>query len=123
MKAPIFAPPEFWEMPEEERALLGCGPGRVGDYLVPDSFFGLSIRIACQVHDFMYRTGQSITDKARADRVFMNNTMRIVNAAGGILRWPRKVLALFYYKMVDLYGGLSFWDGKNEGNEEKEVEV
>jgi len=44
----LIAPAAFWAMPEAEinAKYEGCGPGRVGDWMVPDSFWGLSVRVA-----------------------------------------------------------------------------
>ncbi len=44
----ILADNSFWAVPEDERnrRWKGCGPGTLGDKLVPDSMWGLSVRIA-----------------------------------------------------------------------------
>ena len=123
----LYAPPDYWTFPA--RALNeianGCGAGKLGDLLVPDTVYGLSIRPACRVHDFMYHFGADLEDKEEADRVFMNNMIRIVNAAGGFrwLRWLRLRRCRKYYFAVACLGGPAFWRGKNSQASEKEVEV
>ena len=76
---PLYAPKEFWEM--NEKAILeatgGCGPGLYGDYFVPDTVWGLSIKRACRIHDFMYSELCNATQE-EADRLFLDNMRRIV---------------------------------------------
>ena len=45
----LFAPAAFWRTPEKALKAIanGCGPGKVGDYLVSDRLFGLDIRPCC----------------------------------------------------------------------------
>ena len=77
--------------------------------------YGLSVFRACQIHDYMYYMGKTLADKEEADRVFLNNMVRIINAETKWkwLRCLRKRRAYAYYKAVDIFGGSSFWDGKN----------
>ena len=113
----LYAPPSYWRCSSDELNAVtgGCGPGGKGDYLVPDTMYGLSVFRACQIHDYMYYVGKTAADKKEADRVFLNNMVRIINAETKWkwLRSLRKRRAYAYYKAVDLFGGGSFWDGKN----------
>lgn len=117
----IFAPEQYWRIPKDvrEREYEGCGPGKIGDYFVPDSIFGVSITPACRVHDFMYSVGETIADKEEADRVFLNNMIRIVSDKSSN-RFTRCIMLRIvkkYYQGVKYFGGPSFWDGKNKDNE------
>ena len=47
----------------------GCGPGGIGDMLVPDRMWFLSVKPACRVHDWMYTWGVTKEDKKLADEV------------------------------------------------------
>jgi hypothetical protein len=58
---------------EIEEKTGGCGPGKIGDWFVPDTMYGESVFLACQIHDWMYREGESLEDKKIADRVFLWN--------------------------------------------------
>ena len=42
----ILAPPEFWKLPQEKIDSYGCGPGKIGDWLVPDTIWGENIQLA-----------------------------------------------------------------------------
>ncbi len=113
----LFAPIEFWKA-KASRRLGGCGPGSIGDWLVPDTVWGLSIRLACLIHDWMYEVGKAIVDKERADRVFRNNMVRMINSETKyeFLKRLRLRRANTYYKMVDKYGGPAFWKDKEDPN-------
>ena len=49
----LDVPDEFYEWDEASllMAMGGCGPGKFGDYFVPDTVYGMSIKAACAVHD------------------------------------------------------------------------
>lgn len=127
MRALLFAPEAYWKLTPEQKARVvnGCGPGRFGAKVVPDSLLGLSILPACEIHDYSYAMGESIDDKNEADRVFLNNMLRLIDKAGGwwitisIRRW----LAAHYYRAVADFGGVAFWKGKNKPSEMRFVEV
>ncbi|MHC4184133.1 MAG: hypothetical protein ACYSR0_12370, partial [Planctomycetota bacterium] len=72
MTLKLFAPPGYWETDKKIRDSWGCGPGGLGDYLVPDTILGLSVKPACQIHDYYYRHWQDSSEDARsmADRIF-----------------------------------------------------
>jgi len=113
----IYAPEDWVTTPLEERKKMvnGCGPGGWLSELVPESMYGIDVTPACNVHDFMYLKGQTIQDKEEADRVFLNNMLRIINHESKcfILRWLRRRRALKYYLAVKHFGGPFFWEGKN----------
>lgn len=101
----------------------GCGPGGFGDILVPDRMYGLSVRAACSIHDWTYHWGETLEDKKLADRIFLNNMIRIIKA-GSLLDWLKRLRlkrAKLYYNMVKNYGGPAFWDNKNKPYEMREV--
>lgn len=104
----------FWEGPPEIRE-WGCGPGKgIGDRIVPDHLLGLSIKIACSIHDHMYFWGVTKDDKEMADRVFLQNMNRLIKAKGGLLKPARYLLAITYYNAVSHFGTTSFWNKKHE---------
>lgn len=115
----LYAPDSYQQaLPSvREQVINGCGPGGWKVDLIPDTVYGLSIKEACNIHDWMYAVGRTIQDKEEADRIFLNNTLRLINRKGGILgrllRHPRRVRAYEYYTAVKCFGGPAFWSGKN----------
>jgi len=107
----LFAPEKFWVSGYKGN---GCGSG-ISAVFVPDSLLGVDISEACRIHDYMYQQGTDIDDKHKADRVFLNNMIRIVMARSHFkpFRLIRLGLARLYYWAVDAWGGPAYWHGKN----------
>lgn len=120
MKRQLFAPAAYWELTTEQRTFLtnGCGTKRLG-FLVPNTAYGLSIKEACNIHDFMYRDGKTILDKESADRTFLNNMLRIIDGETScqLLKTLRRYRVMSYYSAVRDFGGPAFWSGKNKPEE------
>jgi len=117
---PLEAPEKFWDTPKEEidKVAGGCGPGWFGDWIVPDTVWGLSIKRACRIHDWDYHIG---TPKVEADLRFLENMQRIVISC---TRWSwLKELRLrrvqTYYLAVRYAGDSAYAKDKNN----KEVNV
>jgi len=117
MRAVLYAPAEYWDLDEKQKADMtnGCGPGRFGSLVVPDKLLWLDISEACRIHDWCYAVGVTIEDKHEADRVFLNNMLRLIDAR--MSAWPvrliRTRMATYYYHAVRDLGGPAFWKGKN----------
>jgi hypothetical protein len=112
--AEIFAPDEFWNLPARERT-GGCGAGKFGDLLVPDTLWGLKVTFFCKIHDFMYSTGLTEQDREMADRVLRNNLMRWIayKTNNSLLSWLRMRRAAKYFGAVRMFGGPAFWNSKH----------
>jgi hypothetical protein len=112
----LFSPETYKKLTATALAAIANGCGAVGWKidLVPDTLYGLGIRAACDIHDYMYHTGETIEDKNEADRVFLNNMLRLITAKTKHkwLRRLRRRRALLYYFAVKNFGGPAFWDGK-----------
>lgn len=124
----LFACPECWLFAEEhpeDFASFGCGPGGLGDRLVPDTMYGLDISDACRIHDWYYRFYPENTEEARAmaDRVLKNNLLRIVRekTKSSILLWLRERRCQTYYIMVRNFGAPAFFEERNSETELREV--
>lgn len=117
----LFAPEGYWTLtPAQKKDLCnGCGPKKLAGWIIPDTIWGLCITAACDIHDYMYRTGNFYADKTEADRVFLNNMIRLIDARTRYrwLKLLRLLRAYTYYRAVDLFGGPFFWFGKNDSVE------
>jgi hypothetical protein len=129
-KVKLYAEQECWDFMEshpDEFASFGCGPGWLGDILVPDTMYFLNISMACKIHDWYYRFYPENTEEARqlADSVFKNNLLRIVRAktSNRFLLWLRERRCRTYYSMVRFSGGPAFYDERNEDEVFKEVDT
>jgi hypothetical protein len=113
----LYAPTGYWLLTPAEKAVIcnGAGPKGYG-WLVPDTLWGLSIKEAANIHDYMYSKEYkpwSNETKKEADRVFLNNMIRLINNASKLLRWLRLRRAQTYYEAVSHFGGPCYWHGKN----------
>jgi len=98
--------------PDEYKA-FGCGPGGVGDWLVPDTMWGLWVGDACRQHDHDYRFGNGSSDEHRkqCDTRMRLNMLMIVNAQSKTKTFKalRHVRVNTYYFWVRVAGGGSYW--------------
>lgn len=115
----LFAPEGYWITDDKARKGVcnGCGTKGLGGWIVPDTLYGLSIEKACDIHDWMYAEGKGIEDKESADRAFLNNMLRIIEAESKWLAFFRRSRAMSYYSVVRDFGGPAFWKGKNKRTE------
>jgi len=116
-KLGLFTPPEYLNAtPNERRKVVnGCGTSGWKGLLVPETLWGLSVTESCDIHDWMYHHGETLEDKEKADRVFLNNMVRTINHQKS-WRWLKKLRlhrAKIYHMAVADFGGAAFWEGKN----------
>ena len=97
---------------EKARVCNGCGSAKAKFDFIPDTIYGMSIKAACDRHDWMYHKGLTNADKEEADRVFLNNMLRLIEAGNKLLKPFRRRRALKYYLAVKHFGGVAFWEGK-----------
>lgn len=115
---PLDADPSYVNASSGERAHVcnGCGSAQAKFDFIPDTLWGLKITRACNIHDWDYYFGLTIEEKAKADRRFMNNMLRLIEAdktfLGRVLKPLRRRRALKYYEAVLAFGGPAFWNGK-----------
>ena len=85
-----------------EKVKCGCGPGNLGDYLVPNTLIFLNVIEACRIHDWMYRKGGTKKDKSMADIIFLINMVRLVNHESiWYLKYFRRIRAMRFYSAVN----------------------
>lgn len=105
----LIAPDTYWNATKEEieEHAGGCGPGKIGDWFVPDTMIGESVFLACQIHDWMYYTGETKLDKKWSDLIFLINMASIIND-GELLDKFRLRTVMTYYQFVSDMGGGAF---------------
>jgi hypothetical protein len=86
---------------------VACGPGKIGDWLVPDWLFALNMRRCCQDHDNAYASPGNLTRK-EVDRMFLRCLLHKIalNQIGN--RRTMIAVAYTYYWAVRI-GGWFAW--------------
>lgn len=113
----LYAPASFLNAPKSQLVSTCNGCGAANSWFRPPSrIYGTLIIYACIIHDWMYAFGRTIEDKEEADRVFLNNMLRLINRDKK--KWYKPTIlqrrrALKYYMAVKCFGGEAFWVGKN----------
>jgi len=94
----LFAPQSYWDAtPEEiEEYTGGCGPGKLGDYFVPDTLYGESIFLACQIHDWCYY----VNEKYWGDLYFLMNMTILITRETDALDVVRLRRVMTYFEAV-----------------------
>lgn len=124
----LLVPTSYLEATAEEidSKTGGCGPGWLGDLLVPDTMLGESVFLACRIHDWMYGEGETMEDKKVADRCFLWNMSVLIQEAPGThetedqpLDQVRMRTVMTYFQAVYYGGGDAF----NKGETPQTLEV
>lgn len=106
----LKAPEEWHNMNSLERSIYsnGCGPktkwGLLAN-LIPDSFYGLNIRLACDIHDYCWEVSETKEDFEVSDEAFRFNLFSIVESVRypfykRWLLWLRSWRIVTYYRSV-----------------------
>lgn len=112
----LAAPESFWYYlgfgDDLSVVINGCGPRGLGDFLIPDTIYGLSVKPACKIHDWMYTIYNDEDGFKLSNQVFLDNMIRINNSASKheLLKWIRMRRILKYYRAVRDFGRLFFYD-------------
>ena len=110
----LAAPESFWTFISQDMSdvVNGCGSGGMGDFLIPDTIYGLSIKPACKIHDWMYTIYNDEAGFKLANQIFLDNMIRINNKETKYtwLKWLRRRRILKYYNAVRDFGRLFFYD-------------
>lgn len=116
----LYAPSDYWELTPKEKAEICNGCGSKDGLKVPGNFFGLDIKEACNIHDYMYWIGLNSYDKLFADAMFRMNLSVIIDSRTGLtgkfLSFFRHWQAGIYYTSVAKYGSKAFWVEKERLN-------
>jgi len=110
----LAAPKSFWEASDELRKEItgGCGPGKVGDYFVPDRIYCLNIKPSCQIHDFCFVVWNTKPGFHIANDLFKNNMVRINQQHNGNAFVAKHRLKAMegYYKAVCFCGEPGYYN-------------
>ncbi len=118
-KVPIVAPVDI-EFPSMFLADYAsyCGAGKgFGDVIVPETMWGLTITIACYVHDQMWEMCAPTWEAFHfSNSVFLRNILACINnqSKSSMLKRLRNYRAVTYYNAVDAFGKKIFWNLKDE---------
>ena len=87
-----------------------CGAEDARFDYVPDTIFGLSIKMACCIHDDRYSRGGREADRILADMEFLSNMLTIINSHKKwyYTHWLARKRTMIYYDAVVRYGAGSF---------------
>ena len=107
----------FRDATDAERAAICNGAGAANGLSFPNTFYGLNVRPAFDVHDWDYHHGKTLDDKDKADKYMLLNLMEIIESQKGfantILKPLRRRRALKYYEAVVTFGNDAFFAGKS----------
>lgn len=117
----LYAPLTYWEATPEERAKVCNGCGAKDGIKVPGTFYGLCIKEACNIHDWMYSKGKTQADKLFADAMFRLNLTLIIDSLENcvidkLLSALRHLRAGKYYMAVAKWGNTAFWVDKERND-------
>ena len=115
-KVILEVPIGYEDLTQIEKQFICNGCGAKGGIPVPNSFLGLDISEACNIHDYEYFIGGTKRDKDLADERFLRNLRAIID---GVMFYDdfdfiRHTEADLYYKAVVLWGDDSFVYEKNK---------
>lgn len=93
---------------------MSCGPGRIGNWFVPDSPLGMKLRMVCNAHDRCYANIDG-PDRLECDWRFLEHMLVIVRRYGPRRRRMMFWVAVSYYTAVRVFGGRAFRKARKKG--------
>ena len=117
-KSPLlYAPNSYWKATKQQKDEICNGCGAKGGLKVPNTFYGLSIKEACNIHDWMYNEVQTFADFLFANAMFLLNLVTLILHASN---WFTKILRLSratkYFLAVALKGEDAYWVNKKRNS-------
>ena len=86
---------------------MSCGPGKLGDWMVPDSPLGVLLGSCCTEHDLAYASPGKRTRRS-IDRAFYVCCRDQVRAHAPRWRLTMRAIALVYWLAVRVFGGMAW---------------
>ena len=96
---------------------LQCGPGKLGDFIIPDKPGGYDFSKCCRRHDDCYsgKNKQCDKDKEQCDEEFYQCMKRVCDIYHLANRECYKFASMYWY-YVDKYGQGSFQGARDKGS-------
>lgn len=113
----LTAPLGFWVSSLEERSSICNGAGAAGGVSFPNTFYGLSVKVVFDIHDWDYHAhgDKSPARRHSVDMRMLANSLRVIEGmttsvplVGHLLRALRRRRALKYYEAVRAFGDAAF---------------
>lgn len=96
----------------KERECNGCGPSGWLNLIIPDKICDINISFICDMHDYAYYKGKTLSDKIDADISFLYNLLthlkRNIDLNDTKLWKKARRGAIKYFEAVDTYGYFAF---------------
>ena len=110
----LYAPNEYHEASYKERDKFCNGCGAEGGVKVPDKMWGLNIKEACNIHDWMTAKGKTLMDFLFAAGMFILNLTLIIwsGSANKFMLSLRLLRATKYFIAVVVFGVNHFFKDK-----------
>ncbi len=116
IKYNLHLPQSYCDANDAQRAAVCNGAGAANGLKFPNTFYGLDMTEAFNVHDWDYHHGKTQEDKERADKYMLMNLLIIIESQtsfmGRALKPLRRRRAMKYYEAVVTFGNDAFWSGK-----------
>ena len=113
MALKLYAPKDYWKLTKEEKSEICNGCGAKGGIKVPDTMYGLDIKEACNIHDFMFNDGATYGDFLFSNAIFIFNlTSIIIHKSNWFTATLRLSRSTKYFIAVALKGQEAYWSNK-----------
>lgn len=110
----LYAPNTYWEATEDERNEVCNGCGAKGGMKFPSTFYGLSIKDSCNIHDWMWHEGTTLADKLFSDAIFlMNMVIQVINGSNWATQ-PLRIMRATKYFLAVVQVSKAYWKDKEE---------
>jgi hypothetical protein len=87
---------------------MPCGPGKLGDRLVPDAPLGLELHTCCAAHDRAYEN-PGLRSRADCDFEFFDDMIDVVREHAGLKRTLFTRIVIWYFTGVRMFGWFAWW--------------
>jgi hypothetical protein len=111
----LHVAPEFLTADAAYLFTVCNGCGAAGSWFKPPkTMWGLSVELACFLHDWDWHHAKTEQERRRADQRFLLNLLIIIEekSQNRITRGLRTIRAAEYYAAVRDYGDEAFWANK-----------